>query len=396
MSQAQWRGVPLDPNPSQEKLNDTTTEWRMAVHSVAYSLAASFVFLRVYVRTVMTKAFGVDDGVLVFTLAVLTTAFICNIIKAYNGLGKHVDLIPFEQAQTYRLANWIDIFTCALGLLALKTAIGLNLLRVCNNIDFWPWYKRVVWATLGLIWIYTCVWFGHSVNMCKPLRYHWDATIKGTCLSVAESTRWGTVTGVINTSSDVIFAVLPVPLVWKIKLPLRVRIYLVIILSLGFVTVMFGVVRMISIQTYATSGASKDSTYHISPLFWTYIELCVGIITASCVPLKPLVNKIFGLNDTMASKPTNGSGPFSKKTPRGFMEIKLDTIPDGDRLELGEGGSTTSHVQGKQQRKGSWIASPEATLSKSFYDDAGSEDAIVPVGITKTTQFSVARSSARG
>ena len=70
---------------------------------------------------------------------------------------------------------------------------------------------------------------------------------------------------VVNIFTDISYALLPIPIIWRVKLPMRVRMYLIAVLSLGWVAVVIGIIRVNSILSFKVD---KYYTMKIGPAFW--------------------------------------------------------------------------------------------------------------------------------
>ena len=93
--------------------------------------------------------------------------------------------------------------------------------------------------------------------------------------------------GAINTLEDILVNILPIPVVYKLNMPYRQRIGIVVLLSLGGIATVMGGVRTFYI--WKSLVGSWDEPWYAYPLFIAAtLEIDLGIICA-CVPaLKPL------------------------------------------------------------------------------------------------------------
>ena len=105
----------------------------------------------------------------------------------------------------------------------------------------------------GFVILYTIVSWVEWFLVCKPLEKFWDKALEGTCLPVATHKAFAllntsettvsdwemksrlTPESACNIITDVAFATLPVPIIWSLQMPKKTRIYLIGILSLGYV-----------------------------------------------------------------------------------------------------------------------------------------------------------------
>lgn len=89
----------------------------------------------------------------------------------------------------------------------------------------------------------------------------------------------------VNIATDVAFAVLPIPIIWKLSVNLRTKITLIFILSLGFMACVAAIVRETLLVTFFTA---PDGNFSNAYALWNYAELAVGIIAACLPALRPL------------------------------------------------------------------------------------------------------------
>lgn len=72
---------------------------------------------------------------------------------------------------------------------------------------------------------------------CQPLEGYWDKSLKPKCYPITLFIKFGLINTAFNIFTDVCFATLPVNIIWTLQMKLRTRIYLIIVLSLGYLYV---------------------------------------------------------------------------------------------------------------------------------------------------------------
>jgi hypothetical protein len=128
---------------------------------------------------------------------------------------------------------------------------------------------------------------------------------------------------VICIVTDFILALLPIPLIWTLRISTRSRLSLTFVLGLGLFTAVVGIARQTSVpRMYTEAEPWVRDSYAV----WQFIELNVGIIAASLPATKPLLSICFD--------PTNG---FSR----------------GDRSAENDGNNSQGALQerGAQQKE---------------------------------------------
>jgi hypothetical protein len=157
----------------------------------------------------------------------------------------------------------------------LKLSVGFSLLRIGVP----SLYTRMLWSLIGkplhcdthsnssqitatesslaFVCLYTVISWGEWFAVCKPLAGFWNKDLKPTCLPVkvhkgfallntckfflTPATRYpgdpqrltGSHTG-CNILTDICFATIPVPIILGLQMKQKTRIYLICVLSLGY------------------------------------------------------------------------------------------------------------------------------------------------------------------
>lgn len=111
----------------------------------------------------------------------------------------------------------------------------------------------------------------------SPVKAYWifPPLPNGHCLDEGKVMLGG---GVVNSVSDLITTVLPIPIVWRLQMPLKQRIGVCILLCLGFIVTIAG-----SIRTYYTWKSlldSWDETWYAYPLWIAAaVEIDLGLVS---------------------------------------------------------------------------------------------------------------------
>ncbi|EAU37651.1 predicted protein [Aspergillus terreus NIH2624] len=276
--------MPTTTGNASEVENDSHLGIIIGVQTALTVLAVIVVSLRLYVRTRLVRSFGRDD----WTMA---------IAGACHGLGRHIQFIDsMDQMRMNQAAFWQVIICSATGMAFLKTSIALNLLR------FSParWYAVCLWASIGFVVAYNFMAAMTFFLHCKPMQAHWDTRIKDAkCYPVNLFVDFALINTSFNIFTDVLFATVPIPIVWNLQMKRRVRFYLIGVFSLGYIAVGMGVVKAVYQIAYATD---LDSFFNDSIMFWALVQFNIGIL-AACVPsLKPLVSKALKLSEYTNSR----------------------------------------------------------------------------------------------
>ncbi|KAK2026376.1 hypothetical protein LX32DRAFT_665358 [Colletotrichum zoysiae] len=392
----------VDPARAKE----SNTAMILAVTGLFHALALLLVALRTYTRAIIVKTIGADDYMMIMSaLCALGGGMVVFIIQAFHGLGKHKETISRPDNVYFLKVGFVQSIVSAIAALAfLKISIAMSLLRLSRN----KWYSRALWALIGFVILYTIMAWLSFFLYCTPLEGYWDRSLKPKCYDLKLFINFALVNTSFNIFTDVCFATLPIPIIWVLQMKLRTRIYLVGILSLGYLAVIMGIVK--AFFQIAQPG-NKDSTFLQSIQFWGFLQLNLGIIAACAPSLKPLVGRALKLNSSHLYHenlyenryPTGRTGRTVIITAtakrQGYREQSSQSAPD---FELEEG--TFSHnadyrrqpsVKGKSRPGAAAVYQKKTSLE----DRSGSEELILDTdsrtagskGIMRTTEVHIER-----
>ncbi|KAI9152192.1 hypothetical protein HJFPF1_09418 [Paramyrothecium foliicola] len=321
---------PLPPlTPAQEA--ETNLPRIMGITAAFHFLALSFVAVRLYIRFFIIKAPKLDDVFMILATLGAFGGMICIILQAPRGLGRHRQIITDDNFKTLRLLNWVYSLSCVVVCFSLlKISIALSLLRL----------SRVRWYVYSLYALIACSMF-----------------------------------------SDVVCATLPIPIIWTLQMKLRTRIYLVIVLSLGYFTVGMG-----GVKAYWQIGAKRDpdSWFEHNIQFYGFLQFNLGIIVACAPTLRPLLGRALKLSSR--DKFSGGYYADSRSRKTGKDASKRRTATHAQDFELDDASGFDSNQQVHTTIRG------ESTIyEKRNADHSGSEELILqqtePKGILKTTEI---------
>ena len=143
------------------------------------------------------------------------------------GLGKHIDQIPGSASELAKLL-FIENLIYNTGLTVIKMSVLLFYVRVFGIVLV---YRFIFWIVAFLI-----IGWGISMNCmaafgCAPIDKAWNSTLPGHCDSL-DKTLLGT--AISNVVIDFILLVLPVPMLWRLRMEISNKIALVAFFSAGY------------------------------------------------------------------------------------------------------------------------------------------------------------------
>ena len=127
-----------------------------------------------------------------------------------------------------------------------------------------------------------------GIFLCTPTVKLWDPTLPGHCSSARAY--WLSV-AVIDVGLGFLILILPLPAITSLHLPRKEKITLVLAFTLGFFVCIASLVRLLTV--YITSRQGNTVAAGVWAIIWSAVEANVGIICASLLALKPLLNHLY-------------------------------------------------------------------------------------------------------
>ncbi|KAH7346012.1 hypothetical protein BKA66DRAFT_478340 [Pyrenochaeta sp. MPI-SDFR-AT-0127] len=243
------------------------------------------VALRIYVRTFIVKAFGWDDGWIIFAQLMHTMNVTCAIGGAVYGTGRLMkNLTPHGMMMALRFW-WICYMSYCLTMIGAKVSVGLSLLRIT------PITKRTYRIIIHTV-VYTTVITGLvfallTTFQCNPVPYFWNRALgaTGTCISMEFIVAFTYVMSVVFATCDFTFAILPVFLIKGLNMSRNSKIALIPILSMACIASAAVIVRLAYIPTFR----DPEFLYATVPIaIWSEVEMSLAITAGSLPTLRPL------------------------------------------------------------------------------------------------------------
>ncbi|KAJ5937593.1 hypothetical protein N7454_003935 [Penicillium verhagenii] len=364
--------------------DDSRSQAILIVTAVFLAISLISVGLRIFVRTRVVKAFGKDDVFMVLAM-ILNLAFaICGFLGVKYGMGrKLVHFVGREDDFHKALLCWwlgqiFYVITCVVA----KISIIITLLRITvDRVHAYILYAAITLATaVGMIFLF------FTIFQCHPVDFFWNRlTESGTCISTDLLIDIAYLYSVGAAVTDLTIGLLPVALIWNLRMNNRTKAAIVGILGIGcmYVTPLSPPPRKIPLLTKHPSASAAViiripfvknyksteflyNTYQIS--IWSNVEAGLGITAGCLTTLRPLVR--FLRDGSSASRSRNnrtpgpGSFPLSSNVAQGFHR-STRSKPDGEEGQLWTGtdnddyhGVTTT-IMGSQRPPGPTSSSEE-------------------------------------
>ncbi|KAK4185131.1 hypothetical protein QBC35DRAFT_454550 [Podospora australis] len=307
-------GLPPPELPRDEN-NRTVLQ---AVWWTQLAIATIFIVLRIWARTIK-RTVGLDDVAMIGSWVLyLADAIIIHYLGATDRL-RHLMHIAMEGglAAVSSTLMWliivldIGIFLTGLG----KIAIGLTILRIIGDTSEWQRWavKGTLFLTIATCIIDACI----STFRCGDPRITWTIELHATaknCVSVDNQTHINIFANTVQVFADFAFSILPMAVVWNLRLPKHKKQFLVMALGLTLVTGAAGAVK----TYYAAKMDKSDISFTIMPaLVWFSTESMLILVCGSVPSLHPLWEKYIRKGTGESTIRVNVFGSSSRGTGSG-------------------------------------------------------------------------------
>jgi hypothetical protein len=111
-----------------------------------------------------------------------------------------------------------------------NVGIKVSILDLFNRIFVTKWFVRVSYVLMGLgicVGVVICL---EAFFICRPLAFNWDKSIDGVCGDQDKAYR---AQAIVNLFVDVAIVLLPVPMLWKLQMPLAKKLGVYVMFSIG-------------------------------------------------------------------------------------------------------------------------------------------------------------------
>ncbi|KAK4204536.1 hypothetical protein QBC40DRAFT_303418 [Triangularia verruculosa] len=271
-----------------------------------------FIALRVYCKKWRSRGLWWDDYVLIVSwLMLIICAVLCQ-LAVDLGFGRYPCDIAPENHPIIALGG-ATLGTC-ISILAVawsKTSFAITILRLSPSgsmLEKTAWFVLISMNALMttqavVVWV-----------KCTPIRKNWDLATEGSCWDVNATNNYGVFCGVYSGLCDILLALLPWKLLWKLQMRKKEKLGVVVCMSMGIVA---GVWAFIKSSKLLLLG-SKNFTYYLDEgsllVIWTSAETGTTIM-ASCIPVLRVLFK--ELHNTHVEKLNSKETAESMKSDQG-------------------------------------------------------------------------------
>ncbi|KAI3539887.1 hypothetical protein CSPX01_08594 [Colletotrichum filicis] len=349
--------TPPNPLPPDENVNPIL----LGVSGALIFFVIFTTSIRLYVRFAL-RHLGWDDYLMgiVASLGVIRYGVQC--AQGNSGNGRHRWYISTEEYVNNSMLGWFAQILLFASICLLKCSIMLLLLRIKDSSRL----KYFLWSVMAGLVITN---FGVIIILlaeCDPVDAYW--TGNGVCWDAKIRIYSIYLTISYSVATDLLCSLLPLVVVWQVRIPLSTKLSVGALMSLGLIATGFGIARAASLGL-----VTNDLSYvYAVTAIWSNLELYLGIIAGNLALSRSLWFYFFGEKQLPSSHPS-AYGNSSHRSRSAYN--------NGSRLHGDNGGTTDIFIRSGRR----------PSLSKSDHSDIPLEP-----GIQKRTEFWISEEDVDG
>ncbi|KAK2040932.1 hypothetical protein LZ31DRAFT_578018 [Colletotrichum somersetense] len=281
--------TPPNPLPPDENVNPVL----LSISGVLIFFVVFTTSIRLYVRF-MLRHMGWDDYLMAFVACLGIVRYGVQCAQGASGNGRHRWYISTDDYVHNNMLGWFAQILLFSSICLLKCSIMLLLLRIKDSRKL----KYFLWSVMtGLI----VTNFGVIVILlaeCDPIDAYWTGV--GNCWDAKIRIYSIYLTISYSVMTDLLCSLLPLVVVWQVRIPLSTKLSVGGLMSLGLIATGFGIARAASL---GLKTVDLSYVYAVTAI-WSNLELYLGIIAGNLALSRSLWFYFFGEKEV----PTYTSG----------------------------------------------------------------------------------------
>ncbi|KAM0800927.1 hypothetical protein BDR22DRAFT_888942 [Usnea florida] len=281
-----WGKLPVNAPPGNR--GPTFEAVSVILLSVAALVLALRFFARIYTKSIrqVVRGVGPDEWLALITL-VITAGVTADIIVGNKyGMGKHLSIntTPVQIVAILKLVYaFVIMITVSFG--TMKISILFLYLRMTPERS----HKIAIYVLMGFIISHEIASLVGAIFQCVPIDEFWslgNPLQSPKCINIIA---FDSFNNAWSAMEDVIIWVLPIPVIWKLKVPFSRKVGLWALVAISSISVTCAIVRMASLIIWMRS-VDISWNYPLIP-FLSNMEVCVGLMTSSVPAIYPLFRR---------------------------------------------------------------------------------------------------------
>lgn len=250
----------------------------LVVTMIFQIIAVLVFFSRVYTRAYPTWRFTIDDYIISLAFALMTVMFALQYESEMWAWGsKRPEFITMKRLRHGAMVGSISLPFWAWSTGLVKISIAFMLLRFQQSRGWQIFLYLMIAINVMLIAVLGIA----NLFQCIPYAAWWDFSIvERKCWSHQAMLATTYLSGACNVSTDIVFSLMPLTFLGKIRRPTREKIAIGILMALGMIASGFSMSKVI------ITALPKSKDRYISPTLLGILS-CLEVQTsliAACIP----------------------------------------------------------------------------------------------------------------
>ncbi|KAI1471955.1 uncharacterized protein F4812DRAFT_200396 [Daldinia caldariorum] len=243
--------------------------------------------LRSWVRLRVQRFFGYDDAVLCFLFLgyIFFSAFTFAALHYGYGVAAAE---PWHDSQKAFQSFFAGQLCYVLATALFKTGVALVLFRI----DIRRSIRRILVVSMTVVLVVVLMSFFLLAFQCRPMSLNWGVG-NGSCFQWETVRRTGIALSVVDVASNWLYSFLPIAMLYNVQMSNRLKISVIIILGIGFLSSIATVVRCKYILNASDRqellGRFREVENNLLVILWSHVEIFLAILASSFVALRPLL-----------------------------------------------------------------------------------------------------------
>ncbi|KAK0633549.1 hypothetical protein B0T14DRAFT_575735 [Immersiella caudata] len=283
-----------------------------------------FFTLRMLVKVVLIKSVTLDDWLMSSAMLIFTSH---GIITLWGIVEASIEgEVDYPRGENIALHSWFlgELLYAPLSAL-IRSSIAVFLLRIVRA----KVHRVVIYGALAVTWTLSVIYFFMLLFQCWPVSHFYDQVLgqDGTCMNKNIVPTATLAHSIISACTDFLLALLPVLILWNVRLNKRTKIGIATLLSLGLLAGIALIVRIPYIR-YIPISSPEFLNQANGTALWSLLELSLGAIAGCAATMRPLLRGFGFRHDT---KLRQSSPSRSRRVSRPPPPMRSSTTVDEDK-----------------------------------------------------------------
>ncbi|KAI9760761.1 MAG: hypothetical protein M4579_001499 [Chaenotheca gracillima] len=353
----------------------------VATVAALLTIALVVVVTRLVTRAFIVRQFGWDDGLCIVATA-FTVTFNAVVIKQLEyGLATYNWDLDTRSFLMNQLSGWIE--WNAIGALCyiitfgfIKLSILLLYLRVFGVAHNGT--RIAIWCVFGLVSAVIVSNVFGNLFLCVPVKKLFVFNSPGECKFDA-ILKLGRFQSYMQIFTDIMVTAIPIPMVFKLRMPAPQKIGIMAIMATGFVVTIISIIRLTLLYPKVQSTLPIDVAQQYPTTYWSVIEVNLALVCASAPALKQFIGHTIPVVRSYGSNITPRLSNITNSLPSGSNSSSNNkTARWGSLSALKSGRGTTTSQNGIKQHHDFSISSDDRRVQDGSYLELGPRTNPVP------------------